>query len=389
MDSDTSAPESSLRVNFARAQRQLQAINKSELASSSVEYQSQAQALVKLLKTCAAQVDQLSLFSSNETPDDYSTSELRLLLVSAYLGEALQKLSASKNRVAILEEAAVSYKRFLLTAQLLGIVDKHAVDVEKLSTTESNSSSGRPTASDPGRDRMQKIERFKKMRALQLSIAELEAKLAGGDAAAGGKSNKEEESDDDLDEVERDHVVKLIELKIYQVVDDLDILKGEMKMAQQMEEMKRRSAGNGEADNRSRSGPGALPDEVSDGEWRLDSQTYHQIDTRTGRPSVRPVFNSKGQPTQPFVLTNNRQAIKDSVFRPGWALPTMTIDEYLKQEEERGGIISGGGKEPDAKPEIDDNDHEALDAETMKKREWDEFTDNNPKGAGNRGGNRG
>ncbi|KAJ2070950.1 Type 2A phosphatase-associated protein 42 [Coemansia sp. S142-1] len=67
----------------------------------------------------------------------------------------------------------------------------------------------------------------------------------------------------------------------------------------------------------------------------------------------------------------------------------MTIDEYLKQEEERGGIISGGGKEPDAKPEIDDNDHEALDAETMKKREWDEFTDNNPKGAGNRGGNRG
>ncbi|KAJ2262225.1 Type 2A phosphatase-associated protein 42 [Coemansia sp. RSA 376] len=387
MDSDSQAPESSLRVNFARAQRQLQAINKSELASSSVEYQSQAQALVKLLKTCAVQVDQLSLFSSNETPDDYSTSELRLLLVSAYLGEALQKLSASENRVAILEEAATSYKRFLLTAQLLGIVDKHAVDVEKLSTAESNS--GRPTANDPGRDRMQKIERFKKMRALQKSITELETKLAGGDGATGSKSNKEDESDDDLDEVERDHVVQLIELKIYQVADDFDILKGEMKMAQQMEEMKRRSAGSGEADNRSRSGPGALPDQVSDGEWRLDSQTYHQIDPRTGRPSVRPVFNSKGQPTQPFVLTNNRQAIKDSVFRPGWALPTMTIDEYLKQEEERGGIISGGGKEPDAKPEINDNDHEALDAETMKKREWDEFTDNNPKGAGNRGGNRG
>ncbi|KAJ2810262.1 Type 2A phosphatase-associated protein 42, partial [Coemansia furcata] len=380
------SPESSLRVNYARAQRQLQTINKSELASSSVEYQDQAQALVKLLKTCATQVDQLSLFSSNETPDDYSTSELRLLLVSAYLGEALQKLSAPDNRVTILKEAAASYEKFLLTAQLLGIVDKHTVDVERLSTTESTD---RPVANDPGRDRMQKIERFKKMRALQLSIAELEARLAGGDAASGAKSTKEEDSDDDMDEVERDHAVKLIELKIYQVVDDFDILKGEMLMAQQMEEMKRRSAGSSDADNRSRSGPGALPDEASDGEWRLDSQSYHRVDPRPGRPFVRPVFNSKGQPTQPFVLTNNRQAIKDSVFRPGWALPTMTVDEYLKQEQERGGIISGGGKEPDAKPEIDDNDHEALDAETMKKREWDEFTDNNPRGAGNRGGNRG
>ncbi|KAJ2560270.1 Type 2A phosphatase-associated protein 42, partial [Coemansia sp. RSA 1836] len=374
MDDDTAsaASESSLRVNFARAQRQLQLIGKSELASSSTEYQSQAQALVKLLQTCATQVDQLSLFSSNETPDDYSTSELKLLLVSAYLGEALQKLCASegtRRRVDILEEAIASYKRFLLTAQLLGIVDRRTVDVEQLLQVSESSGSGRPTANDPGRDRMLKIERFKKMRAMQQSIAELEAKLAGGEGGGGGNKpattgsrnngageEREEDSDDDLDEVEREHALKLIELKIYQVVDDLDILKGEMKMAQQMEDMKRRS----EPDSRSRPGgaAGTLPD---DGEWRLDSQTYHQIDPRTGRPSVRPVFNSKGQPTQPFVLTNNRQAIKDSVFRPGWALPTMTVDEYLEQEQERGGIISGGGKEPDAKPEIDDNDHEALD----------------------------
>ncbi|KAJ2746578.1 Type 2A phosphatase-associated protein 42 [Coemansia sp. BCRC 34301] len=381
MDDDTTAiPESSLRVNFARAQRQLQLISKSELASSSDEYQTQAQALVNLLKTCAAQVDQLALFSSNETPDDYSTSELKLLLVSAYLGEALQKLSAPEARAAILGEAAASYRRFLLTAQLIGIVDKHAVDMEQLLLTSEPGNSGRPPANDPGRDRTLKIERFKKMRAMQQSIAELEAKLAGAEG---------EESDGDLDDVERDHAVKLIELKIYQVVDDLDILKGEMKMAQQMEEMRKRNADRGGLDSRGRPDAGALPDEANDGEWRLDSQAYHQIDPHTGRPSVRPVFNSKGQPTQPFVLTNNRQAVRDSVFRPGWALPTMTVDEYLKQEQERGGIISGGGKEPDAKPEIDDNDHEALDAETMKKREWDEFTDNNPKGAGNRGGNRG
>ncbi|KAJ1752139.1 Type 2A phosphatase-associated protein 42, partial [Coemansia sp. RSA 1824] len=97
----------------------------------------------------------------------------------------------------------------------------------------------------------------------------------------------------------------------------------------------------------------------------------------------------RGQPTRPFVLTNNRQMIKDQVFRPGWALPTMSVDEYLQQEQERGNIISGGGKEPEPKAEIDDNDYDALDAEVVKQREWDDFKDNNPRGAGNMGGNRG
>lgn len=41
--------------------------------------------------------------------------------------------------------------------------------------------------------------------------------------------------------------------------------------------------------------------------------------------------------------------------------------------------------EPPEKEETDDNDYEALDAETMKKREWDEFVEANPRGAGNRG----
>ena len=41
------------------------------------------------------------------------------------------------------------------------------------------------------------------------------------------------------------------------------------------------------------------------------------------------------------------------------------------------------------KKEIDDLDYEAHDQETMKARQWDDFKDENPKGSGNRGGNRG
>jgi hypothetical protein len=41
-----------------------------------------------------------------------------------------------------------------------------------------------------------------------------------------------------------------------------------------------------------------------------------------------------------------------------------------------------GGTDP-AKPEVDEDDMEAVDRETYKAREWDDFKDENPRGAGN------
>ncbi|KAJ1961392.1 Type 2A phosphatase-associated protein 42 [Dipsacomyces acuminosporus] len=239
----------------------------------------------------------------------------------------------------------------------------------KVITESDESQANTKRATNPGLSRMQKIERFKLLRTMQKSVGELEAKL---------NANGGDEEDEDMEEVEREYAIKLLELKVHQVIDDLDILKSEVDMARQMEEMNklRSTSGDDKKENNSNK------------DWRLDSTSYRGIDPTTGKP-IRPLFNEKGQPMQPFVLTNDRQRIKQGVFKPGWALPTMTVDEYLKQEQERGNIISGGGKEPDAKPEIDDNDHEALDKETMKQREWDDFKDDNPKGWGNRGGNRG
>ncbi|KAJ1668388.1 Type 2A phosphatase-associated protein 42 [Coemansia sp. RSA 1813] len=370
--------QDSLRVNFERSQRELQALNSSEHGSSSEEYQKQAMSLVGRLRQCDTQVHQLSLFSSNETPDDYSTGELKLILVNAYLGEALQKLHAPENRVSVLEEAQEQYRQFLTNCFMLGIFKPSSEAEKKLISRFSNrsaaqTSSGDSAASDrnplaAGQGRMEKIARFKQMRAMQQAIADLEAKLSS-------------RSDDDMDEAEREHAIKLIDLKSYQVIDDMSAISDEIVMAKQMEEMKRHASGAVSGDVR-------VTEQSREEDWRLDSGSYGQIDPRTGQP-VRTIFDKSGRPTQPFVITNDRQRIKDGVFRPGWALPTMTVDEYLQQEKERGNIISGGGKEPDMKPEIDDNDYDALDAETAKQREWDDFKDDNPRGSGNRGGNRG
>lgn len=96
-----------------------------------------------------------------------------------------------------------------------------------------------------------------------------------------------------------------------------------------------------------------------------------------------PLLDSKGKPLQPFTVLGKRSQIRDGVFRPGHNLPTMSIDEYLDEEKRRGGIIEGGGNANEASAEPDEDNMAEVDAATMKARDWDEFVEANPKGAGN------
>lgn len=95
-----------------------------------------------------------------------------------------------------------------------------------------------------------------------------------------------------------------------------------------------------------------------------------------------PLLSSSGKPLQPFTLTDKRTQLRQGVFRPSHNLPTMSIDEYLEEERKRGGIIEGGNTDGE-KPEPDEDNMAEVDAATMKAREWDEFVEANPKGAGN------
>ena len=96
-----------------------------------------------------------------------------------------------------------------------------------------------------------------------------------------------------------------------------------------------------------------------------------------------PILSKEGKPLKPFTLLDSRQRLRDRVFRPDHSLPTMTIDEYLEEEKRRGGMIEGGGKQSGIPAEPDEDDYKKADMDTMKAREWDEFTEANPKGSGN------
>jgi immunoglobulin-binding protein 1 len=96
-----------------------------------------------------------------------------------------------------------------------------------------------------------------------------------------------------------------------------------------------------------------------------------------------PILDKNGRPLRPFTLLDNRQRMRDGVFRPDHNLPTMSIDEYLEEEKRRGGIIEGGGEKSGIRPEPDEDDLEKADEETMKARAWDEYKEANPRGSGN------
>ena len=54
------------------------------------------------------------------------------------------------------------------------------------------------------------------------------------------------------------------------------------------------------------------------------------------------------QPLRPFTIlpageSADRARLQGQVFGPGHRLPTMSIDEYLEIERERGNILTGGG----------------------------------------------
>lgn len=125
------------------------------------------------------------------------------------------------------------------------------------------------------------------------------------------------------------------------------------------------------------------PDSRQDGRGNRDDYDDRLDSHKPGLKYTGPILSSDGKPLRPFTLLDKRQQLRQGVFRPDHSLPTMSIDEYLEEEKRRGGIIEGGGEQSGIRPEVDEDDLEEADKATYKARQWDEFKEDNPKGAGN------
>lgn len=134
---------------------------------------------------------------------------------------------------------------------------------------------------------------------------------------------------------------------------------------------------------------------------REEEDTTWKLDRTPGSYKPRELISGGGRVLRPFTILPSTAAMSDKsrlqseVFRASHRLPTMTIDEYLAEEDARGNIIRGGGQASYDQPtesellELEaENDGTAAaeDAEERKRAKdenWARFTDDNRKGEGN------
>ncbi|SAM09360.1 hypothetical protein [Absidia glauca] len=351
---------------FSKGQSQLTYLEETSLASNDPAYQSIVKEATTALGRAQDLIERSAMFSTNELIDDINPSDLKFLMTGAYLGQVVLK-EIGDDRGAILKRSKALFEQFLSVCQ-----DHHLMNKDDVTTYEKTI---RGTKGPAAQQRQEKIARYKREKALKATIHELRERLddekdkqAQRAVTIGSLAG---EMDQDL---ERDWVLALIELEISRAIEQLHGIEQEWVMVQEMEKMRQQMGTMNSVDRRA--------------PLRQQGQesSSSTLDTQLGSQRIRggPLLSKEGRPLQPFVITNKRQQLKDQVFQPGHNLPTMTIDEYLQQEMDRGNFIQGGGEQPE-KEAIDDNDYAALDAETMKQRDWDEFTEANPRGWGNRG----
>lgn len=326
--------------------------------STSPEYREKLSVAIQKYEKCRRQASELSIFSPNESVEDIATSSLPYLLIDFHLAELLQKTPSHppSERKETIRKTRSCYEAFL------GLLDRYELlkgEYAKLFERYNDGPEHFTTVagSDAAAKRNAKIANFKAEKALKDKLALL-------------KRNPRylEQGDEELvREVHLTHV----QFCIHKAFQDLESLNRELEVLSQAPAAPP-SPPSAPDDSRHRAR------ERSDGySERLDSP----LGPQTGRGG--PLLAKNGKPLQPFTIVGSRQDLKKGVFRPGHNLPTMSIDEYLEEEKRRGNIIEGGGEASFNRPEPDEDDMEKADQETYKAREWDEFTESNPRGSGN------
>ncbi|KAH1037912.1 hypothetical protein J1N35_039655 [Gossypium stocksii] len=357
----------------------------------------------EVLEKCEDMISKLGLFSSNETKDDISTNNLKYLLVPFYLAELTEKL-AQEERIQILKISQAKLKEFISFCEAMELVPQE--ELEASVQGASNSFADR---------RALKIARFRRQRAAEAKLTEIKERKErrGRSTKAAALSTPVEVGEDDLldddGEEEREAWLTTISLAICKAFDLLEMLKKEEEMLSAIKE-KQLKEGEKEfsqaiLDDRTKKAEAWHRDAAARAQYTqpaapITCATFAQ-DVIEGRANVSQAHDHKHQPMifgpQSLIggsLTSERERMAAQVFQPAYRMPTMSIEEaglremeMMNKWQERNAKMfeeanSAWYKDkPKMGPSEDDEDDDAA---QEKARAWDDWKDDNPRGAGNK-----
>ncbi|XP_058183776.1 PP2A regulatory subunit TAP46 [Rhododendron vialii] len=358
------------------------------------------------LKRCEEMVGKLGLFSSNETKDDISTTNLKYILVPYYLAELTEKI-AQDDRIQVVKASQAKLKEFMSFCEAMELVPEE--ELESFVQGGPNSSADR---------RAKKIARFKRQRAAESKLLEIKERKErrGRSTKATALSTPveavEEDVLDDDGEEEREAWLTTISLAICKAFDLLEMLKKEEEILSAIKE-KQLQEGEKEVsqailDDRTKMAEARHRDAAARVRYTIPAQpitcaTFAQ-DVIEGRAQVSQAHEHKHQPLifGPASLvggnpTSERERMAAQVFQPSYRLPTMSIEEaglremeMMNKFQERNAKLmeeaNSAWYKDNAKlrPGQEEDEDEDDDAAQDKARAWDDWKDDNPRGAGNK-----
>lgn len=357
---------------------------------------------IEALRKCEDMIGKLGLFSANESKDEIGTSALKYMLVPFYLAELTEKL-AKDDRVQVLKISQQNLKAFISSCEAMELVPEEELDILAQEREDT-----------PAARRAKKIARFKRQKAAESKLQDIkERKERRGRSTKATalstpiEAGEEDVLDDDEDE-EREAWLTTISLAICKAFDLMDMLKKEEEMLSAIKEKQLK-------DGDTQLTRDILDERTKTAEsWHRNAATRSQFikpaepitcaafaqDVLEGRAQVSQAHEHKHQPhifgPASLVggrLTSERERMAAQVFQPSHRLPTMSIEEAGLKEME----IMNNWQEMNQKlyeeassswhkdirkpgpPDEDEDD----DAAQEKARAWDDWKDENPRGAGN------
>eukprot|EP01134_Creolimax_fragrantissima_P008379 CFRG8379T1 len=294
---------------------------------SPADQQAAAENAIQLLLKAVQKIRSESVFSPNESLDEIDAESLKYLLTPVYIGSLALKIMDRETRLRNLTAAEEYVVTFLKQCNLLGLLSKEDKEVML----------NKPPT-DAEAKRQATIKRYKDTKQAKAHLETLTNHIASTSTADGSSDSQ----------LSRNHVLALISVWIHRTCGDLSMLREEKNMLAHMEKIREENGGE-------------LP----------------PMPKVTSKPAFKP-----------FLLT--KEMVK--VFGAGYpSKPTMTIEQAAEREHMLGMHGSCGGHDTvmptDTVPVGEDDTfagREAEDVDTYKKRGWDAYTDETPKGSGNR-----
>jgi hypothetical protein len=373
-----------------------------------------SQALV-ILEKLQEYVQKTCMFSKNESLSDVQTSSLPLLGIEYHMAKAFLQLRAnsSTSRNSHVQKALGFFHLFLdrcdslegifdeqVTAQYRSLPDVHEEQDEKFSTEGPGSDlpSSRPMIPSISRD--EKIARYRQSKELKAKISKMNAQLDQ-------RKRLDLQQHEELDGHDEDSLLRSMYLyqlnefalnaieEIYSCMTELQML----KMAVQFENERQNSH-----NYRMSMDPSRMTDNA-------ESTVVGAVHSSKQQPLLS--SKSHSHPSGGMKLTQvlqdpitgqlifKRQEIQSQVFRPSWNQPTMSLEQLAEKEvreaKEREAKQQIAERQAKAGPRRYDellkdgmeDDHELVDASAKLDREWDDWKEDNPRGSGNKMGDRG